>query len=74
MAKRDWDRVLFWLWRLIGFVLGSFVGFNLINIVNRHLISSYNINNTTMFIIVTGIIQKNNRHSSVRLIAHNIIE
>lgn len=39
IAKGNWQVVRFWMLRLIGFPLGSVIGFNLVNLVNNNVIS-----------------------------------
>lgn len=59
IAKGNWKIVRFWIFRWIGFPLGSVIGFNLVNLVNNNLI---NISATLiipgLIIILTGVIQK----------------
>ena len=59
IAKGNWNTVVFWTLRWIGFPLGSIIGFHLVHIVNNNIINT----STTLFlpamiIILTGIIQK----------------
>lgn len=59
IAKGNWQIVLFWILRWIGFPLGSVIGFNLVHMVNNNII---NISTTliipAIIIITIGIIQK----------------
>lgn len=59
MATGNWNKVIFWILRWIGFPLGAIIGFHLVHMVNHQEINIY----TTLFcpaaiIILTGIIQK----------------
>lgn len=59
IAKGNWNIVIFWILRWIGFPLGSVIGFYLVHMVNNNMV---NIHTTLLFpaviIILTGIIQK----------------
>ena len=59
IARREWKEVRFWLYRWIGFPLGSFIGFHLADMVESGII---NISLTLLIpatvIILTGILQK----------------
>ena len=50
IAKGNWKVVRFWIWRLIGFPLGSVLGFNLVNLGNNNVIS------TSITLIIPAII------------------
>lgn len=59
IAKGNWKTVRFWMYRWIGFPLGSFIGFNLVNLVNNNVISiSITLIIPAIIIILTGIVQK----------------
>lgn len=59
IAKGNWKIVRFWIWRWIGFPIGSIIGFNLVHMVDINII---NISTTliipAIIIILTGFIQK----------------
>lgn len=60
IAKGNWKMVRFWSYRWIGFPLGSFIGFNLMNLVNNNIVSkSVTLIIPAIIIILTGIIQNN---------------
>lgn len=59
LAKRNWSRVVFGVCGLIGFPLGSFIGFNLGGMVNNTAINrSIVLIIPAIIIILTGIIQE----------------
>ncbi len=59
IAKGNWNIVIFWILRWIGFPLGSVIGFYLVHMVNNNMI---NIHTTLLLpaviIVLTGIFQK----------------
>lgn len=58
MAKGNWKVVRFWLYRWVGFPLGSFIGFNLANQANKNIISiSITLIIPAIIIILTGVMQ-----------------
>lgn len=58
MAKGNWEIVRFWIYRWIGFPIGSFVGFNLVNLVKNNKIStSITLIIPALIIILTGVMQ-----------------
>lgn len=59
LAKGNWNKVIFWLLRLIGFPLGSFIGFKLASMVDNNTINiSIILIIPAIIIILTGIIQE----------------
>lgn len=59
IAERNWKVVRFWMYRWIGFPLGSFIGFNLVNLVNENKISvSITLIIPAIIIISTSILQR----------------
>lgn len=59
IAKGNWNTVIFWILRWIGFPLGSVIGFYLVHMANKNMIAVH----TTLLlpaaiIILTAIIQK----------------
>ncbi len=63
IAKGNWDVVRFWLYRWVGFPLGSFVGFHLANLANKNIISiSTILRIPATIIILTGILQNKFLH------------
>lgn len=59
VAKGNWKIVRFWIYRWIGFPIGSFIGFNLVNLVKNNKISgSVTLIIPAIIIMLTGILQK----------------
>ena len=59
IAEGNWKVVKFWIYRWIGFPFGSIMAFNLINLVNKNVVSvSVTLIIPGIIIILTGIIQK----------------
>lgn len=59
LAKRDWNKVLFWVLRLAGFPLGAFIGFGLASLLDNNPINiSILLIIPAIIIILTGIIQE----------------
>lgn len=58
MARGNWEIVRFWLYRLLGFPLGSLIGFNLAYLANKNIVSvSATLIIPAIIIILTGILQ-----------------
>lgn len=59
IAKKKWNKVRFWGLRLLGFPLGSFIGFSLATMINGAPINiSIILIIPAIIIILTGIIQE----------------
>lgn len=59
IAKGNWNTVIFWTLRWIGFPLGSIIGFYLVHMANNNIINiSATLFCPAIIIILTGIIQK----------------
>lgn len=59
LANSNWKMVKFWIWRWIGFPLGSVIGFSLANLADKGLMSiSTILIIPAVIIITTGILQK----------------
>lgn len=59
LAKKNWNKVGFWVLRLAGFPLGAFIGFSLANLLDNSAINiSILLIIPAIIIMLTGIIQK----------------
>ncbi len=59
IAERNWPMVIFWVLRWMAFLVGSVIGFNLVNMVNNNLMHiSISLIIPATIIMITGIMQR----------------